>query len=284
MTLLQAVVLGIVQGLTEFLPISSTAHLRIVPALFGWNFTFDSAHPHDPGAPFTAVVQLGTTAAIVLYFWRELLHVTVAWFRGLFDKSVRSSLEYRLGWYLILATIPVSVFGLALSHQIETGARNLWLIAGALITLAVVLFFAERFGSRERDEEELNTVDAVVVGTAQALALIPGSSRSGTTITAGLFRGLDRETAARFSFLLSVPAVVLSGIYEAVKHAHDKHGPGGGLTGVAVIFSFVVGLASIAWLMRWLSHHSTQIFIVYRIALGVLLIVLLGTGTLSATK
>lgn len=284
MTLLQAVVLGIVQGLTEFLPISSTAHLRIVPALFGWNFTFDPAHPHDPGAPFTAVVQLGTTAAIVLYFWRELLHVTVAWVRGLFDKSVRSSLEYRLGWYLILATIPVSVFGLALSHQIETGARNLWLIAGALITLAVVLFFAERFGSRERDEEELNTTDAIVVGTAQALALIPGSSRSGTTITAGLFRGLDRETAARFSFLLSVPAVVLSGVYEAVKHVNDKHGPGGGLTGVAVVFSFVVGLASIAWLMRWLAQHSTQIFIIYRLALGVLLISLLSTGVISATK
>ena len=284
MTLLQAIVLGIVQGLTEFLPISSTAHLRIVPALFGWNFTFDAAHPHDPGAPFTAVVQLGTTAAIVLYFWRELLHVTVAWVRGLFDKSVRSSLEYRLGWYLILATIPVSVFGLALSHQIETGARNLWLIAGALITLAVVLFFAERFGSRERDEEELNTTDAIVVGTAQALALIPGSSRSGTTITAGLFRGLNRETAARFSFLLSVPAVVLSGVYEAVKHANDKHGPGGGLTGVAVVFSFVVGLASIAWLMRWLSQHSTQIFIIYRMALGLLLISLLSTGVISATK
>ena len=192
MTLLQAVVLGIVQGLTEFLPISSTAHLRIVPAIFGWNFTFNAAHPHDPGAPFTAVVQLGTTLAIVLYFWRELLHVTVAWFRGLFDQTVRHSLEYRMGWYLILATIPVSVFGLALSHQIETGARNLWLIASALITLAVVLFLAERVGSRERDEEELNTMDALVVGTAQALALIPGSSRSGTTITAGLFRGLDR--------------------------------------------------------------------------------------------
>jgi undecaprenyl-diphosphatase len=176
------------------------------------------------------------------------------------------------------------VFGLALSHQIETGARNLWLISGALITLAVVLFFAERFGSRERDEEELNTTDAVVVGTAQALALIPGASRSGTTITAGLFRGLDRPTAARFSFLLSVPAVVLSGVYEAVHHIHDKHGPGVGLTGVAVVFSFAVGLASIAWLMRWLSHHSTQIFIIYRIALGLLLITLLSTGVVSATK
>jgi undecaprenyl-diphosphatase len=283
-TLLQAVVLGIVQGLTEFLPVSSTAHLRIVPAIFGWNFTFNPAHPHDPGAPFTAVVQLGTTVAIVLFFWRELLHVTVAWFRGLFDRSVRSSLEYKLGWYLILATVPVSVFGLVFSHQIETGARNLWLISCALIGLAVVLLAAERVGTRDRDEEQLNATDAAVVGAAQALALIPGASRSGTTITAGLFRGLDRETAARFSFLLSIPAVVLSGIYEAVKHVDDKHGPGAGLTGVALIFAFVVGLASIAWLMRWLSNHSTFIFIYYRMALGVLLIVLLSTGVLSATK
>ncbi len=284
MTLLQAVVLGIVQGLTEFLPISSTAHLRIIPAVFGWNFSFDAAHPHDPGAPFTAVVQLGTTAAIVLYFWRELLHVSVAWFRGLFDSSVRESLEYRLGWYLILATVPVSVFGLIFSKQIETGARNLWLIASALIALALALFASERVGTRDRDEEQLNTMDAVVVGTAQALALIPGSSRSGTTITAGLFRGLDRETAARFSFLLSVPAVVLSGVYEAAKHVNDKHGPGAGLTGVALIFAFVVGLASIAWLMRWLGRHSTMIFIYYRVGLGVLLIVLLSTGVLNATK
>ncbi|MDP9116720.1 MAG: undecaprenyl-diphosphate phosphatase [Actinomycetota bacterium] len=284
MTLLQAVVLGIVQGLTEFLPVSSTAHLRIVPALFGWNFTFDAAHPHDPGAPFTAVVQLGTTLAIVLYFWRELLHVSVAWVRGLVDRSVRSSLEYKLGWYLILATVPVSVFGLLFSHQIETGARNLWLISCALIALAVVLFSAEKVGAGNRDEEQLDRTDAIVVGAAQALALIPGSSRSGTTITAGLFRGLDRPTAARFSFLLSIPAVVLSGIYEAAKHIHDKHGPGAGLTGVALVFAFVVGLASIAWLMRYLGEHTTFIFVYYRVVLGVLLIVLLSTGVLSATK
>ncbi|PZS16951.1 MAG: undecaprenyl-diphosphatase [Pseudonocardiales bacterium] len=284
MTLLQAIVLGIVQGLTEFLPISSTAHLRIVPALLGWHFLFDPKHPHDPGAPFTAVVQLGTTLAIVIYFWRELLHVTVAWVRGLYDKSVRSSLEYRLGWYLILATVPVGVIGLAFSKQIETGARNLWLIASALIGLAVVLGAAEKLGTRDRQEEQLNLKDAVVVGTAQALALIPGASRSGTTISAGLFRGLTREAAARFSFLLSIPAVVLSGVYEAAKHVHDKHGPGGGLTGVALVFAFFVGLASIAWLMRWLTSHSTFVFVYYRIGLGVLLLVLLSTGVLSATK
>src|SRR6185437_6681053 len=165
-----------------FLPISSTAHLRIVPALFGWHFYGGTTN--DPGAAFTAIIQLGTSAAIVVYFWRELLHVTVAWFRGLYDKTVRDSLEYKMGWYLILATIPVSVFGLVFSHQIETSARNLWVIALALIGLAIVLFAAEKVGTRTREEEQITTADAVFVGTAQALSLIPGASRSGTTITA----------------------------------------------------------------------------------------------------
>jgi undecaprenyl-diphosphatase len=283
MTLLQAIVLGIVQGLTEFLPISSTAHLRIVPVLFDWHFHYSGhATTNDPGAAFTAVVQLGTTLAIVLYFWRELLHVTVAWLRGFHDKSVRGSLEYRLAWYLILATVPIGLFGLVFSHQITTGARNLWVISCALIGLALVLFWAERVGTRTRDEEQINTKDAVAVGSAQVLSLIPGASRSGTTITAGLFRGLTREAAARFSFLLSIPAVVLSGLYE-LKDV-GKGGPGGGLTGVALVFAFVVGLASIHWLMRWLANHSTMIFVYYRVALGVLLVVLLSTGVIHATK
>lgn len=282
MTFLQAIVLGLVQGLTEFLPVSSTAHLRIVPALFGWHFYGGTTN--DPGAAFTAIVQLGTTAAIVVYFWRELLQVTVAWFRGLYDKSVRGTLEYKLGWYLILATVPVGAFGLAFSHQIETGARNLWLIACALIGLAVVLFAAEKVGTRDREEEQISARDAFVVGAAQAVALIPGASRSGTTITAGLFRGLTREAAARFSFLLSIPAVVLSGLYEAARiGSKNQNHPGMGLVGVAVVIAFVVGLASIAWLMKFLSNHSTFIFIYYRIGLGVLLIVLLSTGVLKAT-
>ena len=281
MSFLQAIILGIVQGLTEFLPISSTAHIRIVPALLGWHFYGGTTN--DPGAPFTAVVQLGTTVAVVLYFWRELLHVTVAWFRGLYDRSVRGTLEYKLGWYLILATIPVGAFGLIFSDQIETGARNLWLIASTLIALACLLYAAERAGRRDREEEQINTTDALAVGTAQALALIPGASRSGTTITAGLFRGLTREAAARFSFLLSIPAVVLSGAYEAINPGKG-HSPGVGLTGVAVVFAFIVGLASIHWLLRWLTNHSTYVFIYYRLALGVLVLVLLSTGVLDATN
>jgi len=274
MNLGQAIVYGIVQGLTEFLPISSTAHLRIVPALFNWD---------DPGAPFTAVIQLGTTLAVVLYFWRELIQVGSAWIRGLVDKSVRGTLEYRMGWYLILATIPVGIFGIAFSHQIETGARNLWIISITMIALAFVLLWAERVGTRNREEEDLDVRDALAVGTAQALALIPGASRSGTTITAGLFRGLDRSAAARFSFLLSIPAVVLSGLYEARKIGDDG-GAGAGLTGVALIFAFVVGLASIVWLMRWISKHSTYVFIYYRVIVGVMLIALLATGVIDATS
>jgi undecaprenyl-diphosphatase len=272
----QAVVYGVVQGLTEFLPVSSTGHLRIVQAWL-------NPHVNQEGfTAFTAVIQLGTMAAVVLYFWRELLHVAVAWLRGVFDPGVRHTLEYKMGWYLILATIPVGVFGLLFSHQIETGARNLWLIATALIVMAVVLGIAERLGSRSRNEEQLNTRDAIAIGAAQSLALIPGVSRSGATITAGLFRGLDRVTAARFSFLLSVPAVVASGLFEA-RHIGGSEAPGMGVTVVATIISFIVGLASIAWLIKYVSKHSTFVFIGYRIVLGALLLGLLAGGAVSAT-
>ena len=274
MTFPQAVVYGIVQGLTEFLPIASTAHLRIVPALFGWD---------DPGAPFTAVIQLGTTLAVILYFWRELVQVVIAWLRGLVDKSVRGTLEHRMGWYLIVATIPVSIFGVAFSDQIETGARNLWIISVTMIALALVLAWAERVGARNREEEDLDGRDALAVGTAQALSLIPGTSRSGVTITAGLFRGLNRATAARFSFLLSIPAILLSALYETRKIG-DNGGAGAGLTAVAAVLAFFVGLASIAWLMRWITRHTTYIFIVYRVAMGGLLIGLLATGVIDATS
>jgi undecaprenyl-diphosphatase len=280
MSLLQAIVLGIVQGLTEFLPISSTAHLRIVPAVFGWHFYGGTTN--DPGVAFTAVVQLGTTAAVVIYFWRELVHIVAGWFHGLRDPHHRDSLDYRMGWYLILATVPVGVCGLVFSDQIKTGARNVWVISITMIVLALVMLVADRTGSRTRHEEQLNLNDALAVGGAQALALIPGASRSGTTITAGLFRGLDRAAAARFSFLLSIPAIVLSGTYELKDIG--QQGPGGGITFVATFFAFVVGLASIHWLLRYLRHHTTALFVGYRVVLGSLLIILLSTGVLDATK
>ena len=275
-SVLQAGLYGVVQGLTEFLPISSTAHLRILQAWLNPDVS-------QPGfTAFTAVIQLGTMAAVVLFFWRELLHVAVAWLRGLVDRQVRDTLEYRMGWYLILATIPVGVLGFVFKHQITTGARNLWLIASALIVLALVLGVAELRGSRMRTEEDITTRDALVVGAAQALALIPGVSRSGSTITAGLFCGLDRVTAARFSFLLSVPAVVASGLFEA-RDIGQPGAPGMGVTLVATVISFGVGLASIAWLLRYVSRHSTFVFIGYRVALGALLLGLLAGGAVSAT-
>jgi undecaprenyl-diphosphatase len=271
--LFQAAVLGTVQGLTEFLPVSSTAHLRIVPAL---------AHWPDPGAAFTAVVQLGTMLAILLYFWREIVHITVAWSRGLVRLGSRESLEYRMGWYVIFATIPIGVLGLVFKDQIETGARNLWLIASAMVVLGLVLLAADRVGSHKRDEEEITLRDALVVGLGQAAALVPGVSRSGATITAGLFAGFKREAAARFSFLLSIPAVVLSGLFEARKLG-EPGGPGPAATLLATALAFVVGLASIHWLLQYLTRHSTAAFVVYRVTLGLLLFGLLATGAINAT-
>lgn len=272
MQLIEAIVLGVVQGLTEFLPVSSSGHLRIVPALFGWD---------DPGAAFTAVTQLGTMAAVVVYFWGDLWRIATAWLRSLRDRDLRSGLDARMGWYLIVATVPISLLGVAFKDQIESGARDLRLIAATLIVLGLVLLLAERVGRRDRSLDDLGTGEAVGIGTAQALALVPGVSRSGATITAGLFLGLDRESAARFSFLLSIPAVVLSGLY-TLPDVFAGDGPGPAATALAVVLAFVVGYASIAWLLKWLASHSTAVFVIYRVGLGALLLVLLATNVIDA--
>jgi undecaprenyl-diphosphatase len=264
-SLLEAIVLGVVQGLTEFLPISSTAHLRIVPAFVGWP---------DPGAAFTAVTQLGTVAAVLVYFREDLARIARAWLRSLRAPRARRSLDARLGWYIVLGTAPIAVLGLAFEEPIETVARNLYLISAALIALGLVLLLAERLGTRLRGMESLGARDGVVVGFAQALALVPGVSRSGATITAGLFLGLDRPTAARFSFLLSVPAVVLSGVFQLFSILDGTEGRETGLVAlvVATVLAFVVGYASIAFLLRFLATHSTGVFVVYRVALGLLVL------------
>lgn len=273
MSLFEAIVLGIVQGLTEFLPISSTAHLRIVPAFAGWE---------DPGAAFTAVTQLGTMAAVVIYFRSDLLRIGRTWARSLRDRSLRRSLDARLGWYILLGTIPIGIFGLVFKDQIETGARDLYLIGTTLVLLGLVLLAAERVGKRTRKIEDITTRDGVGMGFAQALALVPGVSRSGATITAGLFLGLDRTAAARFSFLLSVPAVVLSGLFEL----RDFVGSGGDDTGVAelivaTVLAFAVGYASIAFLLRYLASHSTYVFVAYRVVLGAAVIALAAAGAIG---
>ncbi|MDQ3587460.1 MAG: undecaprenyl-diphosphate phosphatase [Actinomycetota bacterium] len=273
MSLFEAIVLGIVQGLTEFLPISSTAHLRIVPAFAGWE---------DPGAAFTAVTQLGTMAAVVIYFRSDLVRIARAWTRSLRDPSLRGSLDARLGWYILLGTIPIGVFGLAFKDQIETGARDLYLIATTLVALGLLLLAAERVGKRTRQIEDITTRDGVVVGFAQALALVPGVSRSGATITAGLFLGLDRTAAARFSFLLSIPAIVLSGALElgTILSEEDERTGLGALV-VATVLAFVSGYVAIAGLLRFLTTHSTVVFVVYRVVLGVVVLVLAATGAIS---
>jgi undecaprenyl-diphosphatase len=273
-SVLEAIVLGIVQGLTEFLPISSTAHLRIVPAFLGWD---------DPGAAFTAVTQLGTMAAVLLYFREDLLRISRAWLRSLGDRPLRRELDARLGWYIVLGTIPIGIFGVLLKDQIETGARDLYLIGVALIVLGLVLLLAEKVGTRDRSLEQIRTRDGFVIGLAQALALVPGVSRSGATITAGLFVGLDRPAAARFSFLLSVLAVVLSGLLELGTILSDEGGEGAGLgpLALATLMAFLSGYTAIAWLLRFLSSHSTAIFVVYRVALGVLVLALAGAGAIE---
>jgi undecaprenyl-diphosphatase len=280
----ESVVLGIVQGLTEFLPISSTGHLRIVPALVGWD---------DPGAAFTAVTQLGTMAAVVLYFREELIRIGMSWLgslRVLRDRSsgsvrarfARLDLNARLGWYILFATIPIGIFGLAFKDQIENGARDLYLIASALIVGGLVLLAAEEVSKRNRGIEDINARDGAAVGLAQTLALVPGVSRSGATITAGLFMGLDRTSAARFSFLLSVPAVVLSGLFElaGILSGSEKQDVSTAKLAIATFLAFVTGYLAIAWMLRYLTSHSTIVFVVYRVLLGALVLVLVSTGSI----
>jgi undecaprenyl-diphosphatase len=267
----EAIVLGIVQGLTEFLPISSTAHLRIVPAFAGWD---------DPGAAFTAVVQLGTMAAVLLYFRDDLWRILRTWFASLRDPALRSELDARMGWYIGLGTVPIAIFGFIFSDRIESGGRDLYLIGVTLIVFGLIMAVADRVGSKEREITTLDARDGAFIGVAQALALVPGVSRSGSTITAGLFRGLTRDAAARYSFLLSIPAVVLSGLFELRKIGGEGQ-PGAGAAVIATVLAFIVGYASIAFLLRYLARHSLLAFAVYRVGLGTLVLVLTAAGTIS---
>jgi len=271
MSTLEAIVLGLVQGLTEFLPISSSGHLRIVPALLGWE---------DPGAGFTAVIQLGTMAAVLIYFRADLWRIAAAWLRELRVPIRQASQEAKLGWFIVLGTIPISIFGFIFKDQIESGARSLYLIGSALILFSFVMVLAERVGTRQRGLDEMNGRDGLFIGIAQSLALVPGVSRSGATISAGLFRGFDRLAAARYSFLLSVPAVVLSGLFE-LRKVGESGGPSVAATAIATVVAFVTGYLAIAWLLRYLSTHSLEIFVIYRIALGALVLVLAATGAIS---
>ena len=274
MSWVQVIVLSVVQGLTEFLPVSSSGHLRIVSQLF-WG--------EDAGASFTAVIQLGTELAVLVFFAKDIWRILTAWFAGLADKSKRN-FDYRMGWMVIAGTIPVGIAGVLLKDLIRENFRNLWITATVLILFSLVFILAERRGKKTRGFEDLTMKDAVVMGLWQCLALIPGVSRSGGTISGGLFLNLDREVATRFSFLLAIPAVLASGLF-SLPDAFDPQ-VGQAASGLQLLvgsgIGFVVGYISIAWLLKFVSNHSFAWFAAYRIPLGLLVMALLGTGVMAA--
>lgn len=273
MSWFEAMVLGLVQGLTEFLPISSSAHILIVSRLFGWG---------DPGAAFTAVSQIGTEIAVLIYFRHDIARIVATWFRSLTDASLRSSIDARMGWYVIVGTIPISVLGLTFASVIETSARNLWLVATVLIVFGVVLGLADRFGRKVKELDSLSVRDGVLFGFGQALALIPGVSRSGATISTGLALGYSRYAATRYAFLLAIPAVLASGLYEATKIGDDPNVQWG-QTILATSIALIVGYLVISWLIKWVTTRSYLPFVIYRVVLGSVLLLLLATGTIAAT-
>lgn len=275
MNFFDAVVLGIVEGLTEFLPVSSTGHLTIFEELLG--LPIDAREI----TAFTAVVQIGAILAVLVYFRSDLWRFFRAWLLGLFKPEYRGSFDHRFGWYVIIGSIPIIIAGLVGESLITGALRNLWWVAGSLIAWSAVLVLAERYATQKRGERDMTMRDTLLIGTAQCIALIPGVSRSGATISAGLFLGLDRVTATRMSFFLSIPALVGAGLYELPSAL------GGGIgvaeTLVASIVSFVVAYAAVAWLLKFVAGHSLALFVWYRVAVGSLLIILLATGVMSPT-
>jgi undecaprenyl-diphosphatase len=266
----EAVVLGLVQGLTEFLPISSSAHLRIVGAVFGWE---------DPGAAFTAITQIGTEFAVLLYYRKKIGRIIGTWLRALRDPALRSDPDARMGWLIIIGSIPIVVLGLLFQDQIESTFRDLRIIAIALVVFSLILFWADRVGGTSRELPDLTVKHGLVFGLAQAMALIPGVSRSGGTITAGRFLGYSRSAAADYSFLLAVPAVLGSGFFQAYESLDG--GVEWGPTIVATVIAFGVGFAVISWLLRYLARGSFTPFVVYRVVLGLALLALVGAGVLD---
>lgn len=271
--LLKAVFLGVLQGLTEFLPISSSAHLRIFPELFGWG---------DPGAAFTAVIQIGTELAVLIYFRKDIWRIGSTWTLSLFRPELRGRQDSRMGWYIIVGSLPIVLLGVLLKDVIERDFRNLWIIGVTLIVLGVILGVADRVGGTSRAVKDMTLRHAVLLGAAQALALVPGVSRSGATISMGRLLGYDREAATRFAFLLAIPAVIGAGIFELREIPGGENTYGVLPTLVATIVSFLVGYSAIAWLLRYVSTKSYLPFVVYRIALGSLTLLLVWQGVLAA--
>lgn len=278
MSWLDAIILGIIEGITEFLPISSTGHLTIAEKILGYQID-------APGiTAFTAVIQIGAILAAVLYFRGDIWRVANAWLRGLVDATARKNVDYKYGWAIIIGSIPIAIVGLLFQDVIETSLRNMWWVATALIVWSGVLWYADRIAAQKRQEKDVTWKDTLMIGLTQCLALIPGVSRSGATMSAGLLAGFDRVTVTRLSFFLGIPALVAAGLLQAVTKFDDiaVHGVGWGQTIVATGISFVVGYISIAWLLRFISNHDFSLFIWYRVVLGLVIIALLSTGAMSA--
>jgi len=275
MDYLDAVILGIVEGLTEFLPVSSTGHLTIAEKALGLDVD-------DPAVTaYTAVIQMGAILAVVVYFARDIWRIAAAWFRGLFNAEWRGHRDHRMGWYVIVGSIPVGVAGLLFRDLITGGLRSLWVVGVALVGWSALMWFAERVATQERSEKQLTMRDAVVIGFVQVISLVPGVSRSGATISGGLLLGLDRVAATRISFFLSIPALMAAGLYQ-LPDALDGSIPVGPMV-VGTVVAFVVAYASIAWLLKFVAHHSIAWFVPYRVALGTLILVLLAAGVMSPT-
>ena len=278
MNLLEALLLGIVEGITEFLPVSSTGHLTIVEKLLGLQVD-------DPSVTaFTAIIQVGAIIAVIIYFRADIRRLAVAWGRGLASAAARTDPDYRFAWYVIVGSIPIGIVGFVAQDLIKGELRNLWVVVVALVGWSVVMWLAEHLARQDRDETDTTLKDGIIIGLMQCIALIPGVSRSGSTISAGLFLGLNRVAATRLAFFLAIPALVAAGAYEAVTEADAiTDGVGWLATAVGTVVSFIVGYASIAWLLRLVAKYSITVFIWYRLALGALIAVLLGTGVITAT-
>ena len=278
MELWQAVILGIVEGLTEFLPVSSTGHLTITEKLLGLEVDDVAV------TAYTAIIQVGAIAAAVIYFWRDIVRIVVAFVRGVGSREARTDPDWGLSLAVIVGSLPIGVVGLAAKDLIEGPLRSLWVVAAGLIGWSAAMVVAERVATQKRRERDVTLVDGVLIGLAQCVALVPGVSRSGATISAGLVRGLDRVTATRLAFLLGIPALTAAGVLEAVTVRDDiSSRVGWGATAVGTAVSFVVAYASIAWLLRYVARHSIVTFVWYRVAVGLLLVLALSAGWLSAT-
>ncbi|HEU4461909.1 MAG TPA: undecaprenyl-diphosphate phosphatase [Solirubrobacterales bacterium] len=274
----EAILLGAVEGFTEFLPVSSTGHLTILEKVLGHSID-------DPDiTAFTAIIQVGAVAATIFFLRKDIVRILRAWFRGLAHPAERGDRNYRFGWAVILGSLPIAVVGLVFKDEIETTLRSLWFVAGALILWSGVMWFADSRATQERHEEDVTWRDTLVIGIVQCLALVPGVSRSGATMSAGLLRGIDRVAVTRLSFFLSIPALTGAGILQTIdEFDRISNGVGWGPTLLATAVSFVVALAAVSWLLRYIARHTYSVFIVYRVGLGTLLVALLASGVLSPT-